>query len=135
MVLAEAMAGGVPVVALKASGVTDILRDGKNGYLLESEDVDLFSQKIQRCFKCPPKRWQSMKEEAVETAKLFSIDACADRVLKHYEQLTQNKSRLRQKDETIWRTAMELIKAEWDVFCAYINAAGSMIYSTEHDQD
>ena len=135
MVLAEAMAAGLPVIALKASGVTDILQDGKNGYMLESEDIDLFSQKIQACFKCSKKRWQSMKQEAVETANHFSIDACAGRVLNLYEQLTKNKSHLRQKDETVWQTAMDLIKAEWDIFCNYINAAGSMIYSTEPDQE
>ena len=33
IVLAEAMAAGLPVTAVSACGVNDIVEDGKNGYL------------------------------------------------------------------------------------------------------
>jgi glycosyltransferase involved in cell wall biosynthesis len=37
LVLIEAMASGVPVIALRSGGVTDIIRDGENGLLIESQ--------------------------------------------------------------------------------------------------
>jgi glycosyltransferase involved in cell wall biosynthesis len=135
MVLAEAMAAGLPVVALKASGVTDILKDGKNGYMIDSENVDLFADKIITCFESSEQTWKEMKLAAKETANGLSIDSCANQVLEQYEQLRQNTTQLREKNEAIWKTAMDLLKAEWDIFCNYINAAGSLIYSTESEQD
>lgn len=45
IVLAEAMASGCPVVAVQASGVEDIVRDGSNGFVTE-EDTDAWTEKI-----------------------------------------------------------------------------------------
>ncbi len=45
IVLAEAMASGCPVVAVQASGVEDIVRDGGNGFVTE-EDTDAWTEKI-----------------------------------------------------------------------------------------
>lgn len=45
IVLAEAQAAGLPVVAVKATGVEDIVLDGKNGYATE-EDAVKWAQKI-----------------------------------------------------------------------------------------
>ncbi|MCB0360899.1 MAG: glycosyltransferase, partial [Bdellovibrionales bacterium] len=42
MVLAEAMAAGVPVVAVDAPGVNDVVCDGKNGVLLPAQDRGSF---------------------------------------------------------------------------------------------
>ena len=38
IVIAEAMAAGVPVVALDAPGVREVVDDGENGFLLSGED-------------------------------------------------------------------------------------------------
>ncbi|HEX2613338.1 MAG TPA: glycosyltransferase, partial [Fibrobacteria bacterium] len=42
LVVTEAMAAGAPVVAVRASGVSDVVRDGHNGRLLEREEIDSF---------------------------------------------------------------------------------------------
>ena len=54
--LIEAMAAGRPVVATRVGGVADIVQDGKSGYLVESEDVAGFSQKLADLIKDPEKR-------------------------------------------------------------------------------
>ena len=44
--LIEAMASARPVVAADVGGVRDLIRDGENGFLAESNDVEGFSEKI-----------------------------------------------------------------------------------------
>ncbi len=46
LVFLEAMAAGLPVVALDGRGNRDVLRDGFNGYLLERPDPALFAERI-----------------------------------------------------------------------------------------
>ena len=42
IVILESMAAGTPVLALRATGVSDIVEDGINGYNL-SENMDIFA--------------------------------------------------------------------------------------------
>lgn len=65
IVLAEAMAAGNPVVAVSATGVDDIVRDGVNGFRTE-EDVNEWSKKAVRALQ--PKVHEQMKEQAQVTA-------------------------------------------------------------------
>ncbi len=44
--LLEAMAMGVPVVATRASGNDELIRDGENGFLFEDGDIETFAKKI-----------------------------------------------------------------------------------------
>ena len=44
IVLEEAMAAGNPIVAVRASGVEDVVKNGINGYMTE-EDVEIWSDK------------------------------------------------------------------------------------------
>ena len=40
------MASGLPVISLNGKGNSDLIENGKNGYILEEENSNLFSQKI-----------------------------------------------------------------------------------------
>lgn len=46
--LMEAMATGLPVVASKIRGNTDIVKGGINGYLVDCQDVDGFAKGIEK---------------------------------------------------------------------------------------
>ncbi len=46
LVLVEAMALGLPVISLDGKGNKDIIKDGKNGYLILEQNPDLFAEKI-----------------------------------------------------------------------------------------
>jgi glycosyltransferase involved in cell wall biosynthesis len=50
MVIVEAMACGVPVVASAAEGIPDVLDDGEVGFLVEPDDVDGFVDRISELF-------------------------------------------------------------------------------------
>ena len=46
--LMEAMAAGLPVVASKIRGNVDLIQEEKGGYLVESTDVEVFTDRISR---------------------------------------------------------------------------------------
>lgn len=48
LVIIEAMASGVPVVASRSGGITDIITDGNNGLLCEEKNIDELAQNINR---------------------------------------------------------------------------------------
>jgi glycosyltransferase involved in cell wall biosynthesis len=54
--LIEAMAGARPVVATNVGGVKDIVKDGVSGYLVESGNIEEFSNRLVKLIKDPEKR-------------------------------------------------------------------------------
>ena len=65
IVLAEAMAAGNPVVAVSATGVDDIVRDGVNGFRTD-EDIEAWAKKAVRALQ--PAVHKQMKKQAQVTA-------------------------------------------------------------------
>jgi glycosyltransferase involved in cell wall biosynthesis len=71
----------VPVVASRSGGVPEIVRDGKDGILVEPGEAGLMAEAISRVLEDDDlKRRLSMS--AIEQAKLFSLDA-------HVKQMVQ----------------------------------------------
>jgi glycosyltransferase involved in cell wall biosynthesis len=116
MVLAEAMAAGVPVVALNASGVREVMRDGKNGFMLaKSAPPQRFARTLARLHRDPERR-RLMSEEARKTAEDFSREHCADLALRFYEDVRRMTRRERLRIErSPWGTLLERIQVEWDL--------------------
>jgi len=46
LVVMEALACGVPVLASNVGGIPDLIADGKNGYLVEAANANMFAEKI-----------------------------------------------------------------------------------------
>lgn len=74
IVLAEAQAAGLPVVAVKATGVEDIVLDGKNGYATE-EDAEKWVQKI--LLALDNENHGRLTKEARKSAAAFSSSSLA----------------------------------------------------------
>lgn len=51
LVFLEAMAFGKPVVGVSAGGVTDLIEDGKNGFLAPPQDLALLAQALEKLFR------------------------------------------------------------------------------------
>ncbi|MDH7499293.1 MAG: glycosyltransferase [candidate division NC10 bacterium] len=86
LVVAEAMAQGLPVVALRSFAVEDLIEDGINGYL--ADGTDAFRQRIRELL-CDEERRRSFSERAREKAREFAAPALAERMLSLYRELVE----------------------------------------------
>ena len=129
MVLTEAMAAGRPVVALNASGVREVMRDRKNGFMLEkSASPKRFADQLGKLER-EPSRLQEYGAEASRTAELFSRERCADLALEFYEEVRRMTRRDRLMIErSPWGTLLERINVEWNLLAekaqAVVDAVG-----------
>jgi glycosyltransferase involved in cell wall biosynthesis len=76
-VLVEAMAGGVPVVASTHGGPAEIVRDGRDGLLVEVEDVEAVAGAVTGLLRDPARRnaYGAAGRERATTA--FNADRAA----------------------------------------------------------
>jgi glycosyltransferase involved in cell wall biosynthesis len=84
LVLLEAMAAGLPVITLDGGGNRDLMEEGKNGFLIEEENVELFVEKILE-LKNNPALYQNMSQYAKTYAQKFDIVPYVDNLLKLYK--------------------------------------------------
>ncbi len=68
----EAMYVGLPIVATKCRGNSDLIEDGKNGYLVELNDSDAFSKSIEKIYLNENKN--KFGKESQEIIKDYLLD-------------------------------------------------------------
>lgn len=85
LVVAEAKAAGLPVVAVKAYGVQEMVADGEDGYLTPL-DQNKFIDAILRLINDPSLR-QKMGQQAYSNVQLLSSQAMAKKLVGHYQSL------------------------------------------------
>ena len=84
MVVLEAMAAGVPVVATRVEGVPEAIRDGLDGLLVPPGDPNALAQAIARVVRAEVD-WLAFRSNALERhAQLFSDRAMACGVAQVY---------------------------------------------------
>ncbi|TYB30300.1 MAG: glycosyltransferase [Candidatus Mcinerneyibacterium aminivorans] len=82
MVLLEAMAGKTPVVAVRSSGIDDVIKDRHNGYKVE-ENITVWTEKVVRLIKDKQLR-RKMTENAYKFASDHSIEKMAEKTAEVY---------------------------------------------------
>ena len=82
IVLAEAMAAGLPAAAVEAYGVNDIVRDKYNGLLCE-ESVDAFAENMKKLIT-DRKLYEKLQKGAVQTAHFYREEKVAEEAEKGY---------------------------------------------------
>ena len=85
LVLIEAMAAGLPVVAVRASGVREMVRDGVDG-LLTGEDSDEFAAAVTRILQ-DNRYYRHLQTNALHRAEQMSSQNMALKLQSVYEQL------------------------------------------------
>ena len=98
LALLESMAAGVPVVALAAAGVPEIVRDGVTGRLVSPDaDPQQFSERLERLIASPDLRAE-MGMQARASVLRHSIEAHTTSMLAAYVEATARAQwRLKQK--------------------------------------
>jgi glycosyltransferase involved in cell wall biosynthesis len=125
MVLTEAMAAGLPVVALDASGSREVVRDGVNGRLLPARaSIEAFAEAIAALRMPDADRRKAFQEGARKTAEAFSISRCAQRALAIYSKLQVRSGADRDEREQAWDQLRARLSAELDILRS-LNSAGA----------
>jgi len=81
IVLVEAMAYGLPVIAYKSGGIPEIVTDGINGYLYEKLSPEFLIQKLKKFESLREKEKIEIKKQARITAEKFSEEKFKKKVL------------------------------------------------------
>lgn len=79
LVLLEAMAAGLPVITLDGGGNRDLMNNGKNGYLIEKQEPDVFADRIIEVHQN-----KEISDFNTEFAKQYDIGHYCDRLLEIY---------------------------------------------------
>jgi glycosyltransferase involved in cell wall biosynthesis len=127
MVLTEAMAAGLPVVALDAPGAREVVRDRQNGRLLQEADPATFSAALLWVAGLSPEALRELKHAALTTAEAFSMPRSADKALARYESLKHRSAADSGKDETGWEEVMTAIRTEWDILKSVAGAGDAAL--------
>lgn len=124
LVLAEAMAAGLVVVALDGPGVREVVDDGENGFLLFEQNVAGFAKALNKVFMADAFELEKMCDAARRKAEAFSIGRCSERVLDIYGEVLGIDGSHNMKDESMLHRTREQIKAEWELLKNLASAAG-----------
>lgn len=122
MVLNEAMAAGLPVVALNASGVREVVRDEVNGRLLGNEDEEGFAAALAWVYDRDSTAMDTLVSGARQSADQFSMGRMAESALQCFEKLTCQVAASAQEEEQVWEQLLGRIRAEWEIISSVASA-------------
>jgi glycosyltransferase involved in cell wall biosynthesis len=92
--LLEAMARAKPVVATELGEQREIIRDGREGFLVPPGDVDRLAERILYCLDHPEER-RRLGRQARETARRHSVTSVVAELEDWYRQLAAGNRRRR----------------------------------------
>ena len=90
LVMVEAMACGTPVIAFGIGSVPEIIKDGKNGFIVPQGDLDAMVEAVKKLLTMDPKSYRQMRQECRRTVeKRFSVPKMVDGYVKLYNSLLE----------------------------------------------
>lgn len=109
LVIAEAGAAGLPVVATRVGGVPEVLDNGRCGLLVETESAADLAQGIRRLINNPglAKAYANKLHQRVKT--YYSADRNSQRIVNQYESLLRDTCHKDFNESFLWQKTMTLI--------------------------
>jgi len=131
LVLTEALASQVPVVAVDASGVREVVEDRINGRLVMRQDKDEFISALSWVRDLAGPFREQMAGACLQTAKNFSMEKCTTKALEAYASLAVRHGFIRRgSEDSAWSQTVRLIKAEGGLVKNLTRAAGALVSGT-----
>lgn len=128
LVLAEAMAAGIPVIALDAPGAREVVRDGTNGRLLGSgTSPTAFGAAIAGFLDLSPAERHRAGLAATRTAADFSVGDSVARVASLYDTLCGTRAFDRKPAASAWQRARRSLEREAEIIGNYARAVGDAV--------
>lgn len=94
IVILEALACGLPVVALKDEALTDIVLNNKNGFLVKNQSTKVFAEKIIKVLD-DKVVYKKFSQKAIAIAKKFSEENVAKKLSEIYKRHLKKKYKMR----------------------------------------
>ncbi|HRR95783.1 MAG TPA: glycosyltransferase, partial [Candidatus Ratteibacteria bacterium] len=82
--VAQALAGGKPVVSFNVDGAKEIVIDGQTGFLVKSKDINKLVEKIKILLENPEIAEKMGKVGREKILSMFSVDKMVDEIEKIY---------------------------------------------------
>lgn len=90
--LIEAQAANLPVVTTEVGGVRDILEDGVTGYIVPSDDVETFSERVLELVEDEKKREKMSQNGWTFVKEKFHYETLVENVRQLYGRLLESKA-------------------------------------------
>lgn len=90
IVLIEAAATGLPLIAVDAGAVAEVCKNGENGFLIKPGDVASMAGAIYKLFSDREFR-KKMSSKSIEIANEHSLDKTIDKFLQIYQKVCYNR--------------------------------------------
>ncbi|MDH5762416.1 MAG: glycosyltransferase [Nitrospinota bacterium] len=116
MVLVEAMAAGVPVVALDAPGARDVIHHQKNGWLIADDDSAAFISALKQALSITGEHREKLQQALEQTAEDYSMAHSAERSLALYTALSTEHPCPKETEDSLWDSALRIIEKEWKIW-------------------
>jgi hypothetical protein len=116
-------------VAVDASGVREVVRDGENGRLVTRENHEEFVSALAWVVGLSLQERKRLSERIADTADEFSMSRTAAKTFALYESLVGVKPLRKTIEPSLWTTARKLIEEEWKIVRNIAHAAGHAVLS------
>jgi len=83
----EAMACGLPIIATRASGLSELVQDGVNGYLVNTHDRAALTERLSQLIDNPYERQRMGKESRKIAEQEFAWEYIAEQYVRVYERI------------------------------------------------
>jgi len=141
MVLTEAMAAGVPVVAVDAPGVREVVRDRENGRLVRGQDEEELALALAWVVDLDPAARERVADAVAATAGRFSLESTARKALDLYSMVRAGRLRRvgwldgKAIEQSAWAKARRRVGEEWRILRNIASAVGeSMMHPGENPE-
>lgn len=128
MVLAEALAVGIPVVAVDADGVREVVRDGVNGVLLAHDDEVAMARALGQLATAPNAQRAMLARAAVDSALTLTMERSADLALDLYASLSRARRILDLDEDSLWASSVRRVQREVEILSNLAAAAGDAVF-------